>query len=149
MQHLNTPWKSNRATMQPPPFPIGRNSCPNATILTLPSSCFLPGTTRRCYHPNASIRMSASHHCHPVATTPPLPSQCYWSNVSISMISSWQYLPDAHSPMTSQCYHPDANVLMQSSWHYHPDATISKKQKHYCLILPTWHFYLDATFSMP
>ena len=114
--------------MQPPPFPIGRNSCPNATILTLPSSCFLPGTTRRCYHPNASIQMSASHHCHPVATTPPLPSQCYWSNVTISMISSWQYLPNAHSPMTSQCYHPDANVLMQSSWHYHPDATISKNK---------------------
>ena len=118
------PIKNTRATMQPPPFQIGRKFFPNATILTVPSSCFLPCTTCRCYHSNASILMLTSQHCNPVATIPPLPSQCYWP-ATLSLNSFVPTLPSCpHATILSPCCHI---ILMQP---FHHQSTISSTHYH-------------------
>lgn len=103
MLHLNTPWKNTHATMQPSPFTLERKYCHNATILTLASWCFLPGTTCRCYRPNARILILESKHCHPVATVTPLPSVVTIpSNACIPMLPSKHYHPD-NTKLTTYC----------------------------------------------
>ena len=132
MLHLNTPWKNTHASMQPPPFPLERKYCHDATISTLASWCLFPGTTCRCYCPNASILILVSQHCHPVATITPLPSKCYWPNATISMLSSWQY-------------HPNACIPMLPSKHYHPDST--NLTTYYCILRNGSQKHTICTYS--